>query len=1196
MGSAHHMWFDQAFQAGSLDSYPLINSAILDSGASIHIFNNLQWFRNIRRANNEIIIAGTAEVPIRAYGTVHLPTVRSDGSTYILRLANVAYCPAIVTNLVSAQQLEDRGIYWSQRKQILEHNSGNEICVVRRSNKQYVLHDQHHGKATAFYALRRRRITSKDLRPDASGDGWMWHARLGHPSPMTLHKLEAVKGVKLKGPKTVDCPVCSQAKMRQQISRRPVDRENEGIPGHEAWIDWTDLTEDYDGFVRVMFITDAWSSLTVPYFMKTREQTEHFRALKDYVKWMEQRHGRKVKIIRSDNELFTKKITKWLRSQGISDYPSAPNTPAQNGGAESAGADIIRRSRSMRIAANLPHDLWREIIEASAYLKIRTPLQRNQWKTPFELFYGKKPQIGHLKAYGCRAYAMTADAQRGRNKLQKLDPRAHVGYLVGYDSTNIYRVWIPHLGKVISTRDVIFDENTIFDGNKTPPELTASINEYVEAIQIPETERMHERTLHEQDHYGVDEITAAEEEDDDPVGRYDDSKGDEDVDAAIARQLEEAYLTPPPSEDGDLEPPIESVFHTHLPTGAAGGVEKAQPSPTASTPKPRINRFDEFKPTPVKDLIHGAFIGGYQFKPRRIHKRDLPEEPRTHRDLKGHKFEKEFREAQREHLRSHHKMQTFEEVLWRTAKGHQILGCRWVFVYKTDKHGYLTKCKARLVVCGNQQEVGSLPTRATTLATNSFRILMAIAAELGLELHQMDAVNAFVNCDLDETVFMRFPPGYEQYGRVLRLRKALYGLRRSPLLWQQEITGALEAQGFERVPYEPCAMRKGQIIVFFFVDDIIWAYPKTVTAEAQADMQRLRDRYDIKDIGEPQWFLGIHIIRDRAKKTIWLAQDAYIDKIAHQFKADLSKYPKTPMTRAEITPHEGQADQAAITRYQKKVGSVLFAAISTRPDVAFAVSRLARHNHNPSLDHQLAIDRVIEYLYSTRSCAIRLGGNQHINIFLCASDASFADNPDRRSTQGHIMQLYGGTIAWRSSKQATVTTSTTEAELLAISAAAREAIFTSRLLGALQVDLVDRAVTIQCDNKQTVRLIINDLEKLNTKLRHVDIHDHWLRQEQRNGNINVSWVPTNQMIADGLTKSLTGQQHEIFLKQIGVEDIRARIENILRMEAAKDRAKEAIRQAKGDTQEMRARQGYNTTNTWWIDRKPASNKHRKKPK
>ena len=103
---------------------------------------------------------------------------------------------------------------------------------------------------------------------------------------------------------------------------------------------------------------------------------------------------------------------------------------------------------------------------------------------------------------------------------------------------------------------------------------------------------------------------------------------------------------------------------------------------------------------------------------------------------------------------------------------------------------------------------------------------MAIAAEYDLELEQMDAVNAFVHCDLDEIVYMRMPPGFEKPGNFLWLRKALYGLRRSPLLWQRDLSGSLQQLGFQKVPQEPCVMKKGSLFVFFFVDDIIWAYQK----------------------------------------------------------------------------------------------------------------------------------------------------------------------------------------------------------------------------------------------------------------------------------------------------------------------------------------------------------------------------------
>ncbi|KID78682.1 polyprotein [Metarhizium guizhouense ARSEF 977] len=243
----------------------------------------------------------------------------------------------------------------------------------------------------------------------------------------------------------------------------------------------------------------------------------------------------------------------------------------------------------------------------------------------------------------------------------------------------------------------------------------------------------------------------------------------------------------PPLTDPELEESREAIFTANLPirhrSGHPEGVDtKGHNSNCCDYKVEQVSanyRFHEFHPIRIETAVHGAFNAGIKFQP---HKRDLPEAPKTMKDLEGHPFKDQFIKAQQEHLASHGQMESFVEVPWSRAKGQRVLNCMWVFTYKTDKHGHLQKCKARLVVCGNQQEKNALPTRATTLASMSFRALMAIAAEHDLELEQMDAVNAFVNCELDEVVYMRMPPGYEKYGRVLRLKKALYGLRRSPLL------------------------------------------------------------------------------------------------------------------------------------------------------------------------------------------------------------------------------------------------------------------------------------------------------------------------------------------------------------------------------------------------------------------------------
>ena len=353
-------------------------------------------------------------------------------------------------------------------------------------------------------------------------------------------------------------------------------------------------------------------------------------------------------------------------------------------------------------------------------------------------------------------------------------------------------------------------------------------------------------------------------------------------------------------------------------------------------------------------------------------------------------------------------------------------------------------------------------------------------------------------------------------------------------------------------------MINGGVIAFFYVDDIVICYRKKDEAKAKAAVSGLQAKYAMNELGSLKWFLGIHVLRDRAKRALWLSQEAYIDKLANQFAIDLKgKLPDTPMTGELFPNDEETASKASAHAYQKKTGSILFAAITTRPDVAFAASRLARFNQNPGDSHHKAADQVIQYLYATKGQALRYGDDTGARSFICASDASFADNTlDRKSSQGYIMLLFGGPIAWKANKQDTVTTSSTEAELLALSQTTKEAIFISRLLKALMLKL-NEPLVIECDNSQTLRLVTEESMKLSTKLRHVDIHNHWLRQEHAEQRVLFQWTPTRDMIADGLTKALPRQRHEEFIKLIRLDDISERIQHEKRMEDLKDKIRDA---------------------------------------
>lgn len=185
---------------------------------------------------------------------------------------------------------------------------------------------------------------------------------------------------------------------------------------------------------------------------------------------------------------------------------------------------------------------------------------------------------------------------------------------------------------------------------------------------------------------------------------------------------------------------------------------------------------------------------------------------------------------------------------------------------------------------------------------------------------------------------------------------------------------------------------------------------------------------------------------------------------------------------------------------------------------------------------------MIEYLLGTQYLAITFDGLQTTlpkQAFLASSDASFGnDVQTRKSHQGYIFQLFGGPVDWSATKQRTVTTSSTEAELLALSTTAKETIWWKRFFQEITFG-PGHQITIQCDNRQTIRLLEEQASQLTTKLRHVDIHHHWLRQEVRASQIQIHWTPSAEILADGLTKQLLGQRIKQFVKQLNLSDIKS---------------------------------------------------------
>ena len=1235
----------------SIQNYPLVHSAILDSGSTLHIFNQISRFLDFRVATpGECVWAGDHKIPIRGYGEVDITVQTLTGGTRILRLYDVAYCKEIVCNLVSLRKLRRRGIYWDNkpRTTLLRRSDESVLCALLEKYDQFILeYIPEEINSAAFFARRNRFNTWTKKRPQRA-EALTWHLRLGHPGPGALeHLVNSSQGVRIKGITTAECSACAQGKLKRQIRRTP--REVFEGKGERLAVDFHDFEGDQEGYSSLMLITCRTTGYSWDFYLKDRTSESIKTAFGTLFGLLDRQYGIKPKVIESDNEITTvkPKVRHYLeRDHQIRLEPSPPYTQDLNGAAERSGGVLKEKIRSMRAGTKLPNTLWREITRTAVYLLNRTPRYKYNWRTPYESFHSnpgqvhlRKPDQAHLRVFGCKAYALTAKAMKKEDRLKRLNPKAWIGYLIGYNSTHIYRIWNPVLNKVVVTRDVIFDEQETFDGNLESLKddiRELNLDELADLLRkcsIPNQEQVY--PVQEEPREEVRDLDGLAEEEIE-VQPPEEQFGEKSYSEERFEFLPTPPYSPPAAMLAAAIRPLGILNQTRHARGrpdeeevlgkndqsrrAEHGVtqpmldEQRQPNPRANfsmlgesqtrhtSPVEKLtrdaiqtrhesssnttagknllivsenelstaNRLGDNSQSrsdnpPVTSKIHysdswqGAFLAGTRAsvvksssekkrmtraqaerllrRPGSIHRKDLPAPPKHHAEIENHALGRLFEEAEKTHLQSHKEMKSWIELSSRDpqTKGHKILDCKWVYVYKFDKHGRLDKAKARLVVRGDQQLLDPHQSSyAATLAGRSFRTLMAISARFDLELLQYDAVNAFVNAELDEEVFMKMPPGYRTTGRVLKLRKALYGLRRSPLLWQRALTQTLRTIGFKPTPHEPCCFTKNGVLLFFYVDDIALAFKEENRVAALELMAQLQARYKLTGGNNLHWFLGIEILRDRDKKLIWLSQSSYVEKIANL--AQTKEKASTPMAKDELLPFEGLANKADTVIYLRKVGSLLYAAVITRPDVAFAVSRLARFTTNPGPEHQAAADRVLMYLQETSHLAPQYGGEDDFRV---ASDASFADNRlDRKSTQVYTMKLFGGMIGWRANKQETVTTSTTEAELLALSQAAKEALYVSRLLQELKVGLDDNRIKIECDNTQTIRLVTAEIATLKTNLRHVDIHNHWLRQEVQNERISVCYTKSAEMMADGLTKALPPGAWKNFLEQMNLQDVR----------------------------------------------------------
>jgi hypothetical protein len=339
----------------------------------------------------------------------------------------------------------------------------------------------------------------------------------------------------------------------------------------------------------------------------------------------------------------------------------------------------------------------------------------------------------------------------------------------------------------------------------------------------------------------------------------------------------------------------------------------------------------------------------------------------------------------------------------------------------------------------------------------------------------------------------------------------------------------MKTKGFSQSTTDPCIFIKRNeerlIIVSIFVDDNIIIGTKEDVVETKEMLSKM---FKMKDLGELKYIIGIKV--EQTTTTTSLSQTQYIKDILQRFNMADCKSTPTP-----LPTNINQDEESAMTKfeddsiYKQAIGSLIYLANATRPDISFAVSQLARKMQNPSNQDWQNVKRIFRYLQGTKDMKLVY---QRKKIDLCGfSDASYAeDRLDRKSTSGYIFKMNGGAVSWKSIKQPIVSLSSMEAEYIALASAVKEGLWLKKF--ETELSMMEKTLTIFEDNQSTIKTANHRIH--NDRSKHIDVRYHFIRECVEKKQMKVEYCPTNEMTADALTKSLGRILHERHVRNMGL--------------------------------------------------------------
>lgn len=1055
----------------------------IDSGATSHMTHERNAVKQIVKPVKEYVTAANGD-PMKIIGMGDVRK-RIAGNNY-LTIKNAQIIPNLCVNLLSVSQLVliDYEVIFNKRGcKIIDKNS-NLIATGRFEDNMFKLNIAEQ----CAYSVKSDNIA-------------LWHKRLGHV------RLGNMKFLNIKVPSGLKCKVCIRGKQ----PRSPFLNE-----GTRATKKLQIVHTDVCGPLKVksiggcrFFVTfiDDYTRKVFLYTLK--HKSEVFKKFIAFKNFAENQTECKIKMLRSDNgtEFVNNSLDEFCEKNGIARQKTAPYTPQQNSLAERMNRTLLDRVRCMLIDSGLTRGFWAEAINTAVRIINSVPCKGTKDKCPDELWTGKTPNLSFFRVFGCTAFAHIPDQKR-----TKLDEKGIECTFLGYsDTAKAYRLYCRATKKIITSRDVTFIESEFEEANEKEKDDTFYID--LSETYEPGGDVVANDVRDEDDSYMSADNDLSDQEEQIPAIQPPANGESEENNPSTASCGES-------STSAEKQPANTTLDDTIVDNAAADPTfsTKAKVDTTASKAVTRsVSAANPFS------LLHSSFV----FCTRT---------PTTPKEAFDSDENKQWLDAMKSEIKSLEDNNTWKLV--DLLSDRKAIKNKWVFARKIDAAGNTTKYKARLCAKGFSQREGidCTETFAPVAKYTSLRYILSLTAEMDLHLTQMDVVSAFLNGPLSEDVYMEQPPYFDdKSNRVCKLNKSLYGLKQSGRNWNQLLNQTLIEFGLTRTVSDQCiyVARKPDsiVIVMIWVDDVLIAYNQK--NEEEKLRAALESRFKMKYLGDASVMVGINITRDRKHRTISIDQQRYIEAILNRFGMEDCNPIATPMdvNTKYSRDMDGKDEGNKKIPYREAIGSLLYAAQVTRPDINFSVILLSRFCENPKWAHWMAAKRIMRYLKATSDWKLTYGPNCTEIVGYCDSDYA-GDIDDRKSTSGYVFIKNGAALCWQTKKQKIVAQSTAEAEFTSLAFAAKEAIW----LQALSCEILGKqcaSYQMYCDNKGAVDLAHNNNHSEKTK--HIDIKLKFVHHEIEKKEMLLKHIPTDEMLADVLTKSLTKEKHQNCIAGFGLK-------------------------------------------------------------